>query len=266
MTRLHLVILCAAARLVPEGQRAEWLAEWTTELWYAMQESNREGLTAFCLGAFSDALWKRRHAPIARNSSLLLNACPCVPEPPLIRCAPVLGSPMLCIGAFACLAALSFLPGRVAPVSGPSGGQLFLVLLPFCAVYSLVMMLTGSSLFGEYPRHRNWTARWSFFLAKLALLIFAVAFGASAIPASEFRVDVAMVCTAIAARWATTDQLRRCPVCLHILENPIRMGNHSRILLEWNGTELLCLRGHGVMHVPEQPAIWFTRQRWLPLM
>lgn len=265
MTRLRVVILRVAACIVPEGQRGEWLAEWMTELWYAMQGGNREGLTAFCLGAFGDALWKRRHAPIARYSSLLLNAGPYVPVPPLIRCAPVLESPVRCLGAFACLAALAFLPCRMAPVSGPSGGQLFLGLLPFCAASALVMALTGS-LPGEYRHHRNRAGRWSFFLAKIALLIFAIAFGASAIPVFYLRVDAAMAGTAIAVRWSMMDQRRRCPVCLRILDNPVRMGNHSRILLEWNGTELLCLRGHGVMHVPERPAIWFTRQRWLPLI
>jgi hypothetical protein len=35
--------------------------------------------------------------------------------------------------------------------------------------------------------------------------------------------------------------------------------------LEWNGTELMCLKGHGLLHVPDSPAIWFSKQRWLCL-
>jgi hypothetical protein len=259
MTRLYLVILRTAARLVSEGERAEWLAERMTELWYAIQEDQREGLSAFCLGAFRDALWKRRHAPIKRYSSLLLNARPSFPEPPPIRCAPVLESPLRCLGALGCLAALGFLLCRVSGGRGLSG------VLPFCVLYTPVAAFAGNTLPGEYPRHRNWAGRWSFFLAKLALLVVAIAFGTSVIREIGLRMDVALFCAAAAIHWALNDQRRRCPVCLRILDHPVRMGNHSRILLEWNGTELLCPRGHGVMHVPERPAIWFSRQRWLPL-
>jgi hypothetical protein len=67
----------------------------------------------------------------------------------------------------------------------------------------------------------------------------------------------------LAIRWALADQRRRCPVCLRRLANPVRMGDRSRILLEWSGTELICRCGHGLLHVPEEPAIWFSRQRWL---
>ena len=68
-----------------------------------------------------------------------------------------------------------------------------------------------------------------------------------------------------AARWILADQRRRCPVCLRLLTNPVRMGESSRILLEWHGTELMCLRGHGMLYVPEWPAIWSGRQRWMDL-
>jgi hypothetical protein len=60
-------------------------------------------------------------------------------------------------------------------------------------------------------------------------------------------------------------QRRRCPTCPRVLDKPVRMGSGSHILLEWNGTELLCVRGHGVMHVPENPAIWFGRPRWMSI-
>jgi len=263
MTRLDILILRAAARLVPAGERREWLAEWLTELWYALHEGRRAGVTAFCLGAFRDALWKRRNAPIARYSSLSLRARPSVPEPPEIRCAPVIESPLCCLGALGCLATLALFLSWLSPVSLPSGGRLFLALLPLSVIYSLVLVFTGNALPGEYPRHRNWAGRWSFFLAKVTLLLLVIALSASAVPIAEFRIDAALISTAGAVRWAMMDQRRRCPVCLRMLDNPVRMGNHSRILLEWNGTELLCLRGHGVMHVPERPAIWFSRQRWL---
>jgi hypothetical protein len=32
-----------------------------------------------------------------------------------------------------------------------------------------------------------------------------------------------------------------------------------------NGTELICVVGHGLLHVPEIPTRWFSTQRWLYL-
>jgi hypothetical protein len=66
-------------------------------------------------------------------------------------------------------------------------------------------------------------------------------------------------------RWALKDQRRRCPVCLATLTNPVRVGEPSRSFLAWNGTELICSGGHGLLHVPELPTSWFATQRWLYL-
>src|SRR6266702_7714237 len=60
--RRRLAILLGAAWLVPGEQRAEWLAEWRSELWYVWRHEQRVA-TAFCLGAFQDALWLRRNTP-----------------------------------------------------------------------------------------------------------------------------------------------------------------------------------------------------------
>jgi hypothetical protein len=66
-------------------------------------------------------------------------------------------------------------------------------------------------------------------------------------------------------RWVLDDQRNRCPVCLRLLSNPVRIGQSSHMFLEWHGTELMCLHGHGLLHVPARPSIWFTRQRWMDL-
>jgi hypothetical protein len=66
-------------------------------------------------------------------------------------------------------------------------------------------------------------------------------------------------------RWALRDQRQRCPVCLRLLTNPARVGQPSRNFLSWNGTELMCNRGHGLLHVPEIATSWFSTQRWLYL-
>ncbi|HZZ37538.1 MAG TPA: hypothetical protein VFE06_00305 [Acidobacteriaceae bacterium] len=68
-----------------------------------------------------------------------------------------------------------------------------------------------------------------------------------------------------AFRWILHDQRHRCPECLRVLSNPARVGQASCNFLAWNGTELLCVRGHGLLHIPELPTSWFSTQRWLAL-
>src|SRR5438477_9145578 len=67
--RLYLAIIRCAALLAPGQQRAEWLAEWRSELWYVSQTGLKARTIWFCLGAFPDALWLRRNcaSPQARN-------------------------------------------------------------------------------------------------------------------------------------------------------------------------------------------------------
>jgi hypothetical protein len=49
-----------------------------------------------------------------------------------------------------------------------------------------------------------------------------------------------------------------------VLTNPTSIGEPSRTLLEWYGTELICGRGHGLLHVPEIRNS-YSEQRWLHL-
>ena len=66
-------ILRCASWLVPSQQRVEWSAEWRAELWHVLHgddqslrrttEPSMWDATAFCLGAFQDAFWLRRHSP-----------------------------------------------------------------------------------------------------------------------------------------------------------------------------------------------------------
>jgi hypothetical protein len=66
-------------------------------------------------------------------------------------------------------------------------------------------------------------------------------------------------------RWALADQLHRCPVCLRRVTNPASVGLASRTFLGWNGTEMICMGGHALLHVPSLPTSWFSDQRWLYL-
>jgi hypothetical protein len=68
-----------------------------------------------------------------------------------------------------------------------------------------------------------------------------------------------------AFRWVLEDQRRRCPVCLRLLSKPVGFGEASHTFLGWYGAELTCVRGHGLLRVPEIPSSWFRRQRWVEL-
>jgi hypothetical protein len=66
-------------------------------------------------------------------------------------------------------------------------------------------------------------------------------------------------------RWVLADQRHRCPVCLRRVTNPASVGLASRTFLGWNGTEMICMDGHTLLHVPSLPTSWFSDQRWLYL-
>ena len=137
-----------------------------------------------------------------------------------------------------------------------------------CALFKV--MTLGSS--GGNMRTKGSTGlRTALFLAaKTLLLLPIVAFtaldlGSLGGSVSPLYLDIALFGSFLAARWIIADQRSRCPVCLRLLAHPVRIGESSRILLEWHGTELMCDRGHGLLYVPEWPAIWSARQRWLDL-
>jgi hypothetical protein len=69
----------------------------------------------------------------------------------------------------------------------------------------------------------------------------------------------------LALRWALIDQRQRCPVCLRLLNNPVRIGTPSQTFLEWYGVESTCSRGHGLLHVPEIPSSYSGNSTWLRL-
>jgi hypothetical protein len=148
----------------------------------------------------------------------------------------------------------------------------FLALLSLPATTSLPL--------GEYPagsERISWPLRlrrWMFLAVKISLLLPIVYFVsldlAYALPASPLRAQYIQIVTSFlmalfSFRWALKDQRRRCPVCLSTLTNPARVGEPSRNFLAWNGTELICVGGHGLLHVPELPTSWFATQRWLYL-
>jgi hypothetical protein len=159
---------------------------------------------------------------------------------------------------------------------GPGDVFLFAILLA-----CLALPATTSLPLGEYrasSRKLSWftrVRRWSFLGCKLALLLPIVYFvsldlahlrsGMNPITSEYLQLTSAFSICLFGLRWSLRDQRQRCPVCLGKLTNPARVGQPSRSFLAWNGTELICVSGHGLLHVPEMPTSWFSEQRWLYL-
>jgi len=258
MNWLNCAVLHVAGLLVREPDRSAWLAEWNSELWYVVHESEPGHRTAlrFCLGAFRDALWLRR------------NGSSSVP-----RRLPLLQSPFRCLAYLTAIAAtVTFFFFRsstlIDPVLQTQQNRQGFIWLQFLlmAIALLVLPTTTSLALGEYPSRG--LRRWIFLLAKFALIMPAVCFGildlSTIIIGVPLLADGWLLGYVLAFRWAFNDQRRRCPVCLRLLAGPSRFGEASHSLLDWHGTEFFCARGHGLLQVPENPTSYNT-QRWLDL-
>lgn len=140
------------------------------------------------------------------------------------------------------------------------------LLMIFVALF--LLPATTSLRLGEYPSTGAGFRRHAFLGAKTALLIAVVLCGTldlTAIAGSDLQPHAVLVGYIIALRWALNDQRKRCPVCLRRLSNPTRIGSSSQMFLEWYGTEFICTRGHGLLHVPGISTSCYTTQRWLYL-
>jgi hypothetical protein len=145
----------------------------------------------------------------------------------------------------------------------------------------LTLPATTALPLGEYPRLSGrlpWAVsgrRWLFLLGKVSLIVplvclssVDVAYGIPSLSSTStqyIQLGLSYFGFLFAFRWILEDQRRRCPVCLRVLSNPARVGEASRNFLAWNGTELICAGGHGLLHIPELPTSWFSTQRWLSL-
>jgi hypothetical protein len=164
--------------------------------------------------------------------------------------------------------------------------QPFSIYLFTLCIAFLALPATTPLPLGEYPARAERLGcsvrvrRWLFLAAKVSLALPLVYFASIDLaygniatglhpvgPASSQYLQLASSFFGLlfAFRWALRDQRRRCPVCLRLLTNPARVGEASRNFLAWNGTELMCSGGHGLLHIPEIPTSWFSTQRWLYL-
>ena len=259
---LQYMVLRAASLLAPGDQRAEWLEGWRSEFWYIP----RRGATRFCLGAFQDALWLRRNDPSPMKRSLIH-----------------LESPLGCLTFLAAFAAVSLLvavrlPGPPQPGPWPShmtasdltAGCVSMLLLTCVLLPATRLAMGGARADGQPTPWPNRLRLGVFLALKIALVqpimlcgfLLLLLAGRLVPMAPQVGVFATWILT---FRWVITDQRRRCPVCLRLLTNAVRIGNSSHTFLEWYGAESVCSRGHGLQHIPEISASYSARQEWLSL-
>lgn len=262
LPRTDRILLRMAGWLVPCTERKEWRRSWQAELWHERHEGSRGNakthLSPLSSGLVRDALWLRRE----RWSSLLR------------------GTALLCLLAlFAGCLATSLLAFIL------DGGWRLLALhlhdeYKPCLVAAPLVLFVAFSVAPRRPvqvwkgdRVASTARQMVFFLAK-AVLLLCLAFFFSVdccAPLALSFPDVSQFCQVLLfvllattqLRWAFQDQEARCKECLRLLASPTRVGRPSHNLLEWNGTQIACERGHGSLSVPELETSWRQSSEWM---
>ncbi len=248
-------------RLVPYAERTEWWRSWHAELWHAHHHRryrNTFTIADLLIGVAADALWIRAESWKRRlrgTASLCLMT--------------LLSSSMLALMIGAVMSAgWKHLEGYIGRhLSCSLVGSVLVVFVAFAtsppkpqdrsSSHTVNVLLTRRLFFG-------------FKVLLVLLLAFLLSVDLSItlhreLPntADLFQVLDFVVLALVGLRWALQDQELRCKRCLRVLNTPARVGRPSRNLLEWNGTELRCEWGHGLLSVPEMETSWGGSSRWI---
>jgi len=257
-------LLGVVQRIVPLAERKEWSRAWQAELWHMHRRGrlcNRSALITmadFSIGLTRDALWLRTES--WRRTFT--------------------GTAVLCIASLFGLILIAFVIA-LAPRAGWSsfgvslGQQVNRSLFAAPLILFVAFASTSSRHIeqGAQSKGRFWIKQQAFFSAKVVqvlVLAFVLSVDISqplhtSLPATAdfFQVFCFVLFALLGLRWAIQDQEQRCKHCLHSLAMPARVGRPSRNLLEWNGTELSCKRGHGLLSIPEMETSWCQSSRWI---
>ncbi len=173
---------------------------------------------------------------------------------------------------WASLAEVSLLEDRVR---SPLGSYLLaLALALFAAAFGAHPRIANLD-----PRNTHIFRRGAFFAAKTTLLLLAVLLigleftsacsitmiGGTDLLAEPLSTWLFLLGCMAALTWSIHDQCMRCRVCLHRLGLAAHVGCPGSLLLNWAGTELVCVSGHGMLHVPEMRSCWLDAGRWTAL-
>lgn len=252
------LMLRACGLVVPPAKRVDWTRSWQAELWHLHDRHNYTKTGPYKphlgFGILFDAIWLRTESwkRALRGTAIL--------------CLLVL------VGA--CLTAtLSgyFIAGAFAAYGAHMTlfiGQAPLILLVTFATTSRRHINNGISL-----RLLHRVQRQLFFTLKCGLVLilsFLISVDVAqpthtALPFASDLIQTS-ICVVLAIgglRWAMLDQQTRCKHCLLELASPSRVGRPSHNLLEWNGTQQMCRKGHGMLSSPELESSWCSHSRWL---
>jgi hypothetical protein len=263
-------LLRTVEKVVPSAEREEWSRTWQAELWHMHHRSrNRRGnsrsqslaiTTDLSIGLTRDAFWLRTDS-WRRIFSGTTTLC-------LVSLAG------LCLlSAFIALVLNGSWHSLALYLAGPFKHSLFAA--PLVVFVTFATASRGHTERSSPGRTLYRIKRQLFFTAKTSLVLL-LAFLLSAeicqpihapLPntAELLQIFFFVLFTLVGLRWAFRDQEQRCKQCLHSLATPARVGRPSHNLLEWNGTELLCKHGHGLLSVPEMETSWCQSSQWVDL-
>jgi hypothetical protein len=255
-----------ASLAVPSGARRKWRTKWLSGLenwWILVQRGelvpdSDHGFAHLFRHAFADAIWIRFH----RQSWRMF-----VRGPAFVMV--VWGAVMLLLGAisrgFAMTRTLvGMANGSILTDPRWQAGE---TVLTHVVPVVIAAIIAGILVFIRRPAFQGYTWRgWLFLLCKTAAVAVTVSLlwvefaelFRGWVPRSEIRLIITgVVFRAIfiaafscAVLWSFLDQRQRCPVCLHRLAMPVRIGSSASVF-EPVTTELLCEQGHGLLCITE---------------
>jgi hypothetical protein len=259
-------LLGVVERLVPIAEREEWSRTWKAELWHMHHRRGPRHRSAimsmadFSIGLTRDALWLRTESWRRAYT----------------------GTALLCIASLFGLILLASVIA-LSPRAGWSSLGVSLCQQVDRSLFAAPLILfvafasTSSRHIEQGPQSRGrfWIKQQAFLSGK-AVQVLVLAFALSvdicqpmhqSLPDTTdfFQMFWFVLFSLIGLRWAIHDQDQRCKHCLHSLATPARVGRPSHNLLEWNGTELSCKRGHGLLSIPEMETSWCQSSRWIVL-
>jgi hypothetical protein len=254
-------LLRAVERIVPRAERDEWNRAWRAELWHMRhRRTPRRAAADLTLGLICDALWLR-----TESWRRILN-----------------GTAALCLGSLCGLLLISTLVALAMhgdwhsmSVHLAAQFQRFLFEAPLIVFVNIGITPRIYMERNSRSNTSHWLMRQLFLLAK-TLLTLLLSFMLSAdlcqpvhaalpIFGDLLQTFLFILLALVGLRWVFRDQDQRCKQCLRSLAVPARIGRPTHNLLEWNGTELACKRGHGMLSVPEMETSWCQSSRWVDI-
>lgn len=266
-------VLPLAGVLVPEVRRTEWLQEWNAELWqlrhhrHYLRDRRLLGPLSLAYGLIADAAWLRMDWV---RSSARGSAAACLQS--------LTSYCLLCVAMGWVLAGSwhGFVAVLAAHFFGLFGFGAIPAVFASVATYPLRPLRCDRRHARTEEGFLSARTRWNLFLVAKIVLTLTLCFLASVVVTEPLRMVAgrcadwgelfsSALAVTLGMRWALLNQEQRCQKCLRMLSEPTRVGAASRNFLEWNGMELACAEGHGLLHVPEMQGSWCWYDRWVEL-